>query len=209
MTYRAKASGRSARRKAHKEAEFKKAVRFEAALHPKVETRYEPARPPIETWLPLTRDERFARVDVKALMNPDHRQVITLNERPKHRVMAVPVLPDPFEAATINPDVLATTMVRRAEEFQAMEYGYSMGRTHVRWWGWQPRREELQRAELRNVRRAIAYAERVRMFLRDLHGVVGTGNLERLDYPGYFGMREIAEWIVVVLEDLEQIQGLP
>jgi hypothetical protein len=172
-------------REAKQEA-WEQSVKSEAAKRPpRVEIKYVPARPPVapaETRF----DERFGYVDV-----------VELNKRPEHRVIEFPVRP-PMSALRISADPRISEALFRTEQFQVTQYGLCVDATQFVWWGYMPVREALKPEVSYGLRRAAAYAERIRWAL--------DGHMVHM-YPSE--EKHFREWVNTVIEDCEQNLGVP
>lgn len=182
-----------------------------AAAHPVI--RYEPARPPVENWLGDKRGDGFQFTYNRSLEACPHCDEST---KPLHRVVQVPIAhrmnPRLLELDT-RPDTQLWTVLFQATQF-ALDVTEPWGTTRIGWWGWQPVEEALRPEVRSGLRRAAAFAERAWGAMEQVFGIRRTDTptddaFRRLQTYGRWGMYELAEWLKVVIEDVEQNLGKP
>jgi hypothetical protein len=198
MTYRARASGRRARRQAHKET----LIQQQAARRPPrvvYQTIYEPARPP------HAKEERDGEGNRMFLYE--------VGDRPRHRVIEVPIAPRGSAAAMIQLQPDPERFVRRVQ-LQAEEWGFSQDSTRVRWWSWKPVGDGVTAEKVHAMSRCLAYAERAKQTIDGLYRISADDDaMASLARSIYYGekwtLRELVNWLKVVVEDVEQLRGMP
>jgi hypothetical protein len=214
MSYKDRTRGRKGRLQARKEA----AIQAVAAKRPPrviYETKYEPARPPIaQTFSGREPGEKAA--------------LFELGKAPENRVIEVPVVPTGVEYEALRFVVNSNEPIRyprtlphvRTVRMQAEEWGCAVDNTRIRWWSWKPVGEDVTPEKANVMGRCMAYAHRVQTLMRELmHTDAQHDAATQLEqheafarsyvYGGRWGLQQLADWLKVVIEDVEQLRGMP
>ena len=199
MTYRNRARGRSERRRAHKAKLFEQAVAKEVAKKPpRVEVRREPARPP------RTRE-------LSGLAGGPPMDLYELGEAPKHRIVQVPILPADWPRfsmlSPLDRGFPEHSPNMRHLRFQAQAWECKAEGTIVRWWTWESLDGRYKPQKWNALHRTRAHAEQARRTMTEVIGACESPP-EYLAQPRW-GLGELATWLKMLIEDLEEALGEP